>query len=383
MVLRGEKLARSLLTARVRVNETNHEVEGFFVGNLDERLLEIAQVDGRKEQMRQQLQAERQQLFQQLAGSAGDVRRAEDEARLFEAMFAQFQAIRDSGLTCFGCGEELAAFDRKLAEIGKNIEDAKRNRDPKLVADLERLAAEVKTANRLKTETQDASTRAHSAKDRAEGAYEDYMKNNREVLAVARRARARQLLDGFPQSREMSDYRSKVAEMAAQSLSDRIAGLTADRENRSTNRRSTLMREMTGAVNKHGQDFYLVPPFTAEEATPSAVEQWAVAEKDRLDGHELVQYAEQCRNAETEMTSAFRDDLLHRLDDAFTGIKSTLNELNRHLKDRQFHGRDYYSFKALEAPTHVARRPNGRHCGQACERGRKPRDSARKGCRSC
>lgn len=353
MVLRGEKLARSLLTARVRVNETNHEVEGFFVGNLDERLLEIAQVDGRKEQMRQQLQAERQQLLQQLAGSAGDVRRAEDEARLFEAMFAQFQAIRDSGLTCFGCGEELAAFDRKLAEIGKNIEDAKRNRDPKLVADLERLAAEVKTANRLKTETQDASTRAHSAKDRAEGAYEDYMKNNREVLAVARRARARQLLDGFPQSREMSDYRSKVAEMAAQSLSDRIAGLTADRENRSTNRRSTLMREMTGAVNKHGQDFYLVPPFTAEEATPSAVEQWAVAEKDRLDGHELVQYAEQCRNAETEMTSAFRDDLLHRLDDAFTGIKSTLNELNRHLKDRQFHGRDYYSFKALEAPTHV------------------------------
>jgi len=101
-----------------------------------------------QEQMRQQLQAERQQLLQQLAGSAGDVRRAEDEARLFEATFAQFQAIRDSGLTCFGCGEELAAFDRRLAEIGKNIEDAKRNRDPKLVADLERLAVEVKAARR-------------------------------------------------------------------------------------------------------------------------------------------------------------------------------------------------------------------------------------------
>jgi uncharacterized protein YPO0396 len=53
------------------------------------------------------------------------------------------------------------------------------------------------------------------------------------------------------------------------------------------------------------------------------------------------------------MTSAFRDDLLHRLDDAFTGIRGTLNELNRHLKDRQFHGRDYYSFRAIEAPTHA------------------------------
>jgi len=64
---------------------------------------------------------------------------------------------------------------RKLDEIGKNIEDARRNRDPKLIAELERLAAEVKTANRLKTERQDASTRAQSARDRAEGAYDDYM----------------------------------------------------------------------------------------------------------------------------------------------------------------------------------------------------------------
>jgi hypothetical protein len=42
------------------------------------------------------------------------------------------------------------------------------------------------------------------------------------------------------------------------------------------------MREMTNAMNKHGQDFHVVPPFTAEEATPAAVEQWAMAEKQRL-----------------------------------------------------------------------------------------------------
>jgi hypothetical protein len=53
------------------------------------------------------------------------------------------------------------------------------------------------------------------------------------------------------------------------------------------------------------------------------------------------------------MTTAFRDDLLHRLHDAFEGIKETLIELNRHLKDRVFHGRDYYEFKPIKAPTHA------------------------------
>jgi len=306
-----------------------------------------------QDQMRLQLAAERQQLVQQLAESAGDVRRSEDEARLFEAMFAQFQAIRSTGLTCVDSGAVLVAFDQKLEEIGKNIEDAKRNRDPKLVAELERLAAEVKTANRLKIEKQDASTRAQSARDRAEGAYDDYMQKNRAAARAARRDRARQMRQDFPHSTAMRDYRSEVAGMATEAIPNRIEGLTADRETRSTTRRSSLMREMTNAMNKHGQDFHVAPPFTAEEATTAAVEQWATTEKERLDGHELVQYEEQCRNAATEMTSAFRDDLLHRLDDAFMGIKNTLNELNRHLKDRQFHGRDYYSFKALEAPTHV------------------------------
>jgi uncharacterized protein YPO0396 len=306
-----------------------------------------------QDQMRQQLESERRELLQQLAEMARDVGRSEEEARLFEGMFAQFQTIRGVGLTCLDSGAALIAFDRKLDEIGKNIEDARRNRDPKLVAELERLVGEVKTANRLKTEKQDASTRAQSARDRAEGAYDDYMQKNRDAACAARRDRARQMLESFPESPAMRDYRPEVAGMATEAIPGRIAGLAADREARSTTRRSSLMREMTNAMNKHGQDFHVVPPFTAEEATPAAVQDWATCEKQRLDAHELVQYADQCRNAATEMTSAFRDDLLHRLDDAFTGIKSTLNELNRHLKDRQFHGRDYYWFKAMEAPTHV------------------------------
>lgn len=306
-----------------------------------------------QDQMRQQLQAERQQLLQQLAESAGAVQRSEDEARLFESMFAQFQVIRSASLTSVNCGLALVAFDRKLDEIGKNIEDARRNRDPKLVADLKRLAGELEIAGRKKSETQKAFDAAKSARDKADGAYNDYMQKNRDAARASRRDRARQLRQDFAQSTAMRDYRPEVAGMPAEAIPNRIDGLAADRETRSTTRRSSLMRGMTDAINKHGQDFHVAPPFTAEEATPPAVEQWAAAEKERLDAHELVQYEEQCRNAATEMTSAFRDDLLHRLDDAFTGIKSTLNELNRHLKDRQFHGRDYYSFKALEAPTHV------------------------------
>lgn len=304
-------------------------------------------------QMRQQLQAERRELTLQLAERAREVGRLEEEARLFEDMFARFQKTIEAGLTCSRCGAELAAFDRKLAEIGKNIEDAKRNRDPKLVADLERFAVEVKTAGRRKSETQRVFDAAKSARDKAEGAYEDYIQKNHDALRATRRDRSREVREGFANLTAMRDYRGEVVEMATDSIPGRIHGLTADRETRSTSRRSALMREMTGAMNKHGQEFHVVPPFTAEEATPPAVEQWAATEKQRLDAHELVQYEEQCHNAATEMTSAFRDDLLHRLDDAFTGIKSTLNELNRHLKDRQFHGRDYYSFKALEAPTHV------------------------------
>jgi uncharacterized protein YPO0396 len=306
-----------------------------------------------QDQMRQQLQAERQQLLQQLAESAGDVRRSEEEARLFEGMFTQFRTIRNASLSCIDSCAALVAFDRKLEEIGKNIEDARRNRDPKLIAELDRLAADVETARRKKSDTQQVLNVAQRDRDKAEGAYEDYIQKNRDAVWAARRDRARQMREGFPQSTTMRDYRPEVAGMATETIPDRITGLTADREARSTTRRSSLMREMTNAMNKHGQDFHVVPPFTAEEATPAAVEQWATSEKQRLDGHELVQYEEQCRNAAAEMTSAFRDDLLHRLDDAFGGIKATLNELNRHLKDRQFHGRDYYSFKALEAPTHV------------------------------
>ncbi len=303
-------------------------------------------------QVRQQLVTEREELTLKLAESAREVGRLQDDARLFENLFDHFRRTRSAGLTCSGAGSALMAFDSKLAEIEKNIEDARRNRDPKLIAELDSLGTQLKTVAVEKTNTQRVLNSAQSEKDQALGSYNTYMQDNRERLVANRRERARQMTQAFPQSTAMRDHRPEVRGIATETIPNLLSGYVADRDRRSTDRRSILMREMINAVGKHGQDAHVSPPFTAEEATPAAVEQWATAEKQRLDAHELVQYEDQCRNAATEMTSAFRDDLLHRLDDAFTGIKATLNELNRHLADRQFHGRDYYSFKALEAPTH-------------------------------
>ena len=110
----------------------------------------------------------------------------------------------------------------------------------------------------------------------------------------------------YSQSTAMRDYRPEVMGIATETIPNIVSGFVADSERRSTDRRSSLMREMTNAVGKHGQDFHVSPPFTAEEATPAAVELWATAEKQRLDAHELVQYEDQCRNAASEMTSSIR-----------------------------------------------------------------------------
>ena len=106
------------------------------------------------------------------------------------------------------------------------------------------------------------------------------------------------------------------------------------------------------ALFKHCQAFTVSLPFTDEDAKADVVGPWATQERQRLETHELVKYEDQCKVAAADMAAAFRDDLLHRLHDAFEGIRETLDELNRHLKDRLFHGRDYYVFKSSPDPAH-------------------------------
>jgi uncharacterized protein YPO0396 len=141
--------------------------------------------------------------------------------------------------------------------------------------------------------------------------------------------------------------------MALEVIPEAVSGLAADCQRRVADRRPSLYREMTTALMKHHQQFQVTLPFSDSDATAGVVGDWTANERHRLDTHELVQYEDQCRTAAGEMTVAFRDDLLHRLHDEFEGIKETLGELNRHLKDRQFHGRDYYVFRSSESGTHA------------------------------
>jgi uncharacterized protein YPO0396 len=141
--------------------------------------------------------------------------------------------------------------------------------------------------------------------------------------------------------------------MADSEIAGEINERNVDIQRRSGDRRQSLQRELSSSLSKHCQNFSISLPFTDEDAKPDVVGAWAVGERQRLESHELVKYEEQCRNAAGEMTTAFRDDLLHRLHDAFEGIRETLNELNRHLKDRQFHGQDYYVFKSSYDRAHA------------------------------
>ncbi|MCL2716724.1 MAG: AAA family ATPase [Alphaproteobacteria bacterium] len=305
-----------------------------------------------QEQMRAELDAERRQLVKQSYELTSELRRTDEESRLIGSLVTRFRSFHSAALTTLDCGASLAALDRRLAETEREIAAARRNRDPQLVAELERLTTGIAAARTEASRTREAALRATAARDRADGAYDDYMEKNHAQARDARRRQARQLSDHFPRPPAMADFRRHIAGLETSALTGEISATGTERETRSTTRRSTLMREMTNAFNKHSQDYQVPLPFSPQDATAATVGDWAGAEKERLDAHELVQYEEQCRNAATEMTAAFRDDLLHRLDDAFTGIRNTLTELNRHLKDRQFHGRDYYSFRALEAPSH-------------------------------
>ena len=167
-------------------------------------------------QVRQQLVAEREELTLKLAESAREVGRLQDDARLFENLFDHFRRTRSAGLTCSIAGTALLAFDRKLAEIEKNIEDARRNRDPKLIAERDSLDSQIKTVAVEKTNTQRALNLAQSEKDQALGGYKKYMQENRERLIAGRRERARQMMQAFPQSTAMREYRSEVRAIASE-----------------------------------------------------------------------------------------------------------------------------------------------------------------------
>jgi uncharacterized protein YPO0396 len=308
---------------------------------------------GTAEETRRLLQEERAELIIQLADKARTAQRLKEDGALIDDVVRSFAELRAKNIFCAAVGQQLADFDRKIEDLTRNIEEARKSRDPQLLAKLERLKTDRDTARSEKSTADKAWETAHGAENRVAGTYENLIANDRDKLLAERRKRARNIAQYIATPSEASQFTPLVRKLTADQMHADIEGYVADVQRRTGPRRESLQRELTSALSKHRADFSVGPPFSAEEATAEAVGGWATAEKQRLEAHELVKYEEQCRNAAGEMTTAFRDDLLLRLHDAFEGIRETIQELNRHLKDRQFHGRDYYHFKSYNDAAHA------------------------------
>jgi uncharacterized protein YPO0396 len=297
------------------------------------------------------LNEQRAELTQKLAEKSRTARQLQEDSTLIDNVARAFEELRTT--TCVAAGQTLANFDREIAKAIASMEEAKRLRDPELVKELDRLKAELTNARARKSAADRAWQEANGAENRVVGNYETRVHDDHDKLRADRRERARSLPHEAGSASEAQEFEPVVRGLALEALSDEIGSRNADVNNRLANRRPFLQRELSTALLKHCQQFSVSLPFAETDAAAEVVGPWASGERHRLETHELVQYEEQCRNAAGQMAGAFRDDLLHRLHDAFEGIKETLAELNRHLKDRVFHSRDYYRFKSSPSATHA------------------------------
>jgi uncharacterized protein YPO0396 len=303
------------------------------------------------EETRRILRTERSELEATLAGKAQTAMRLKSDGALIDEIAREFDGLRRQSITCAALGRALVAFDERIADLANNIEEARRHRDPKLLAEMESLRSQRQSAKSDKAGADKVLLDAEAAKNRVAGRYETLIQDNHDRLRLERRERSRSIRNSGT-SPDISGFRERARSMAYEAIPETLGGLAADCHKRTTERQPQLYREMTTALMKHHQQFQVTLPFSDSDATAEVVGDWAAGERHRLDTHELVQYEDQCRTAAGEMTAAFRDDLLHRLHDEFEGIKETLIELNRHLKDRQFQQRDYYVFRSSESGTH-------------------------------
>jgi len=307
---------------------------------------------GSAEESRRLLEQERTQCVAELGEKTRTATRLNEDKGVVDDVARALNALRAAGTTCAGAAGAVAALDATIAEKANAIEDAKRERDPKLLSDQSALQADRETANGAKGKADRELRDAEAAQNQTAGDLRGLRERVFPEVRASRVNAARALqLDGSLRA-EIGEFQRHARRVLLARLPVEIEARNGDVQHRTEKRRGDLQRELSGALSRYCQDFHAVLPFTHDQAEAPVVGPWAAAEKQRLDGHELVQYEEQSRTAEAEMTVAFRDDLLHQLHDAFEGIRQTLNELNRHLSDRQFHGRDFYRFKAIEAATH-------------------------------
>ncbi|MBI1204946.1 MAG: AAA family ATPase [Rhodopseudomonas sp.] len=302
------------------------------------------------EDTRKLLQEERATLNDRLGDKVRTARRFQEDSGLINGVARGFDELRAQAIACVSIGRTLADFDHKIAGLASSVEEARRSRDPKLMQKLENMKAELTSARKEKSDADRAWHLAHGAENQLIGDYNKVIRDDHDRLRILRRSRAK-AIQKYPG--EAAKFEPVARKTSLDVLPAEVEGLNADVHRRSGERRQALQSQLTSALMKHCQQFSVSLPFSEEDAKAEVVGEWAEGERQRLESHELVKYEEQCRNAAGEMTTAFRDDLLHRLHDAFEGIRETLAELNRHLKDRQFHGRDYYVFRSSHDPAHA------------------------------
>lgn len=300
------------------------------------------------EETRKHYKEERTRLVALLGQKAAAARRLGEDSSLIQDIVRGFQELREQGISCVAIGHALVEADQKLVTLSNNVEEARRSRDPQLVKKHEALRSELVSARNDSAQTRSAWAKALALENQQIGDYNKVLREH-DRLRDQRRASARSLKghDG-----EAGRFEPVVRNLGIDTIAAEIEGRKADVHWRMGERRQSLQRELMSALLKHCQAFSVSLPFTDEEAKADIVGPWAAEERQRLETHELVKYEDQCKAAAADMATAFRDDLLHRLHDAFEGIRETLDELNRHLKDRLFHGRDYYVFKSSPDPAH-------------------------------
>lgn len=296
-------------------------------------------------------------------------RRRRDEARAAQRAVERFaDAVAGCGSeTAAAALEKLEALRRQLARL----EDERRRIEDDLDQDLRKRLDEAEgTLFRLDAEKdrlvglegategslQTARDQAVKAAQQAEGhlsaamamvgATPEYLDENAIASAIHEwegHAFHPMALAGEPQS-----FVAAIGDMSGRMVDDALL------------RRDSTHRATIAWLLQYWRDFDLPQPnelADLQNVSIGAIVEWLGTERSDLEDNRLLAYRSEARVAHQQAMDTFRNEYVRRMHDAFTGMKQRLADLNRQLRDRDFHGyrysfdhiesRDYRDFVAL------------------------------------
>lgn len=292
------------------------------------------------------------QLAQAEAGLEAH-RRRRDEAR---AAFRVIEQLRDAIAACGteGTGRILAGLLRRRSDLEglrAEREDLEAQLDQGLrtrLAEAERALAEIdgEMENLLRKEGQmegaieaaraaaaAAAHRADARRAEAEAmaeAHPEYLDENAIEAATAEwqdSAHYPAALAGQP-----ADLMAAVNDMAGRMVDDALK-----------RRDSTFRAAITGSLG-YWQEFDLPRPEALQDLQSVSIEAvvaWLDDERTDLEENRLLAYRKEAATAHRQAMDTFRNEYVRRMHDAFNGMRQRLSDLNRQLRDRDFHGYRY------------------------------------------